>query len=247
MSIRVPVAEAELARAALVELAPAGFEEREESGQTELAVYVDTAGAKRFRAAFPDAVSTPVEAGWEVRWRDFHRPARVAGLWIGPPWEALPAGEPAVVIDPGRAFGTGAHPTTRACLELLAGESRGSVLDAGCGSGVLAIAAARLGFAPVTAVDSDPVAVTATRENAVRNGVRLEALQVELRTGGLPAADLVVANLDLEGVAWLLRRRPARRAITSGYLARERPAHEGWRLERELELDGWSAHVFAAL
>ena len=65
-------------------------------------------------------VSLRVEPGWEDRWRSFHRPARAGGLWIGPPWEHPDPGEPAVVIDPGRAFGTGAHATTRLCVELMA-------------------------------------------------------------------------------------------------------------------------------
>ena len=82
-----------------------------------------------------------------------------------------------LVIDPGRAFGTGAHPTTRLCLELLLeladDGARGSLCDLGCGSGVLSIAAARLGFGPVTALDSDRLAVEATTANARDNGVAL--------------------------------------------------------------------------
>ena len=134
-------------------------------------MYTDAAGEAEIRAAFPHALAEPVEAGWEDRWKEFHRPARAGGLWIGPPWEPPPAGEPAVVVDPGRAFGTGAHPTTRACIELLARLERGSLLDAGCGSGVLAVAAARLGFAPVFAVDADPVAVDGRAETVRSNGV----------------------------------------------------------------------------
>src|SRR5206468_8894660 len=102
------------------------------------------AAAERVLAAFPEARIVEVEAGWEDRWREFHRPVRVGPLWIGPPWESAPADANAVVIDPGRAFGTGAHPTTRLCLELLLEAPRGRVLDVGCGSGVLAISAARL-------------------------------------------------------------------------------------------------------
>ena len=87
-----------------------------------------------------------VEDGWEDRWRKFHRPVRVGRLWVGPPWETPPADALAVVIDPGRAFGTGAHPTTQLCLELLQELEPGSLLDVGCGSGVLSVArrAARL-------------------------------------------------------------------------------------------------------
>ena len=105
-------------------------------------------------AAFPHADRTEVEAGWEDRWREFHRPVRVGPLWIGPPWETAPGDALAVVIDPGRAFGTGAHPTTRLCLELLLDLPRTSLLDVGCGSGVLSIAAARLGFGPSSASTS---------------------------------------------------------------------------------------------
>ena len=100
-------------------------------------------------------------------------------LTVRPPWE--PAGDTAldVVIDPGQAFGTGAHATTRLCLELLLeSDARGSFADIGCGSGVLAIVAARLGFGPVLALDYDPLAVTATSENARRNGVELEAARL---------------------------------------------------------------------
>ena len=112
---------------------------------------------------------------WDQRWRSFHKPLVLGDrLSVRPPWEAPPASAAIdLVIDPGQAFGTGAHATTRLCLELMlelagtdrAGEppQRGPFLDLGCGSGVLAIAAARLGFSPVLAVDFDPVAVEAAR------------------------------------------------------------------------------------
>ena len=102
------------------------------------------------------------------------------------------------MVDPGQAFGTGAHPTTRLSLELLlALEPRGSLADLGCGSGVLAIAAARLGFAPVTALDSEPAAVEATLENARANGVELDARRAPRPARGAAAAraDVVAANL----------------------------------------------------
>ena len=143
-------------------------------------------GSGSCSAAFPAADVAPVEPGWEDRWRSFHRPVRAGGLWIGPPWEHPDAGEPAVVIEPGRAFGTGAHPTTRLCIELLARTARGSLLDVGCGSGVLSIAAVRLGFGPVHAVDNDPVAVETTRANAAVNGVAIEALVLDGVSDDLP-------------------------------------------------------------
>jgi ribosomal protein L11 methyltransferase len=242
--VRVPPAEAEIARARMLELAPRGFEESEDDGALELATYVDTLGADRIAAAFADtASSAEVEPGWEDRWRDFHRPVRAGGLWIGPPWETPPGGEPAVVVDPGRAFGTGAHPTTRACVELLARLERGSVLDAGCGSGVLAVAAARLGFGPVFAVDLDPVAVETAARTAAANGVEIRVEVADVLVDELPAADLVVANIELTVVEGLLARRPAPVAVTAGYLAEQAPEAPGWAHAARVVVDGWAADV----
>lgn len=242
----MPAAEAEIARARILELAPRGFEEVECGDEVELAIYADELGEGTLRAAFEFVSSTEVEPGWDVRWREFHRPVHAGGLWIGPPWEVLPPGATGVVIDPGRAFGTGAHPTTRACVELLAAQERGSVLDAGCGSGVLAVAAARLGFGPVVAVDLDPVAVACTRENAARNSVVLDVRLADVLRDELPASDVVVANIELVAVDTLLSRLSARRAITSGYLVGEVPAASGWSVRDSMELDGWAAHALEA-
>jgi ribosomal protein L11 methyltransferase len=240
----VLAAEAENARARLLPLAPEGFEEVEDPAGVELAVYVDDAGEARLRDVFGVVESRPVEDGWAERWRAFHRPVRVAGLWIGPPWESPPPGEPAVVVDPGRAFGTGAHPTTRACVELLAGVERGGLLDAGCGSGVLAVAACRLGFGPVHALDADPAAVESARNTARRNGVEVEVRAGDVLADDLPQVDVVVANIELRAVEALLARNAAPTAITSGYLAYETPAVPGWERTTHLELDGWAADVF---
>jgi ribosomal protein L11 methyltransferase len=149
------------------------------------------------------------------------------------------------VIDPGRAFGTGAHVTTRLCVELLARtESKGSLLDVGCGSGVLGIAAVRLGFREVMCVDDDPVAVETTRANAVANGVELDVRVLDGETEALPPADVAVANVLLEPVETILARLDAHEAITSGYLAGERPVHPGWAHVETVELDGWAADRF---
>jgi ribosomal protein L11 methyltransferase len=169
------------------------------------------------------------------------------GLWIGPPWIRPPAGGVAVVVDPGRAFGTGAHATTRACIELLAGVERGSALDAGCGSGVVAVAAARLGFAPVVAVDSDAVAVAVAGETARATGVDLDIRRLDVLCDELPETDVVVANIELGVVQSLLPLVRARIAVTSGYLASEAMSFPGWAHVRRLELDGWAADVLAAM
>jgi ribosomal protein L11 methyltransferase len=242
----VPVAEAEIARARMLELVPGGFEEVDRAGGVELAAYTDRAGETRIRAAFDVVSARPVDRGWEHRWREFHRPVRVGGLWIGPPWEPAPRDELVVVVDPGRAFGTGAHATTRACIELLAGLERGALLDAGCGSGVIAVAAVRLGFGPVLAADLDPIAVEVARDTARRNGVSVSVCETDVVRDDVRPVDIVVANIELAVVEALLARRRARARtiVTSGYLAGERPRAEGWAIARGLELDGWAAHVW---
>ena len=233
--------EAEVAAAWLLERFPGGLEERQLDGATELAVFTDDVGEVAVRNAFPDVRSEPVAPGWEDRWKEFHRPVWAGGLWIGPPWMSPPPDEPSVVVDPGRAFGTGAHPTTRACIELLAGLERGSLLDAGCGSGVVAIAARRLGFAPVVAVDLDEVAVDIATETAHRNDVEVVVLQADVLHDDLPVADVVVANIELRIVERLLERVVARVAVTSGYLESETPTMSGWTRVDRVELEGWAA------
>ncbi len=131
----------------------------------------------------------------------------VPGLHVRPPWEPPSDRDDVeeIVIDPGQAFGTGAHATTRMCLELLLelaaeGGGRGALLDVGTGSGVLAIAAARLGWEPVVGLDNELESVEAARENAKVNGVELQARGFDLRRERLPtiagaAAPTVLANL----------------------------------------------------
>ena len=101
----------------MIELFPEGFEELDAAGSLELAAYTNAAGEERIWQAFGGAAASDVDDGWEERWRRFHRPQRVGSLWIGPPWEVPDGDAVAVVIDPGRAFGTGGHPTTRLCLQ----------------------------------------------------------------------------------------------------------------------------------
>jgi ribosomal protein L11 methyltransferase len=227
----------------MLELFPGGFEESQDGGSVELTAYTDGAGEEMLYALFGAARASDVPDDWLDRWRVFHRPARVGPLWVGPPWETAPADAIPIVIDPGRAFGTGAHATTRLALELLLDLPRGGALDVGCGSGVLAIAAARLGFGPVLAVDVDPAAVEATQANAEANGVELEVRQADARVDELPAAHVALLNVSAETVAEVVPRLAATLVVASGYLAGDHPDVKGFRSRRRLEAEGWAADL----
>jgi ribosomal protein L11 methyltransferase len=229
----------------MIELFPEGFEEHDGADGVELAAYTDSGGEERLWQAFGGARGEDVDAGWEDRWRDFHRSVLVGELWIGPPWETPPPDALAVVIDPGRAFGTGGHATTRLCLELLRGLERGSLVDIGCGSGVVSIAAARLGFAPVLAIDSDPAAVEATQRNAAANGVEVEARLADATAGALPAAHVAVANIALAPIEELGPWLECDALVTSGYVEPERPRLPGFQWRDRRTSGGWAADVFA--
>ena len=247
VAFRVPRDRAEDARARLLDLVPEGFEELEVDSEVELAAYVDAEGERALSAVFPGARATAVEPGWEDAWRRFHRPVEVGGVWIGPLWERPPPDIPAVLIEPGRAFGTGAHPTTRLCIEHLARLEPGSLLDVGCGSGVVALAASRLGYEPVTAVDFDPVAVECARDNAARNDIPLDVALLDALVDELPAARVAVVNILRPAVESVLARLDVAVAVTSGYLAAEAPATPGWRRLARLERDGWAADALVRL
>jgi ribosomal protein L11 methyltransferase len=241
--VTVPPAEAERARAIMIELFPEGFEESTCVDGVELAAYTDPAGEERLWSAFGGARASEVEEGWEDRWRAFHRPVRVGPLWVGPPWERPDPDAIPVVVDPGRAFGTGGHATTRLCLLLMLDLPRGSLLDVGCGSGVLSIAAAKLGFAPVIALDHDPQAVEATIRNAEANDVVVDARVADALADPLPAADAAVVNVALDVDRPIAGRLRCDRLVTSGYLASESPELPGYRREARREAEGWAADL----
>jgi ribosomal protein L11 methyltransferase len=240
--------------AALLELAPAGVEQVDHEGLVEYALY----GAPGELPAFPDGEAEVggvrvrvrgerVPDDWAERWRAFHEPVLVADrLWVRPPWRDARPGALDLVIDPGQAFGTGAHPTTRLSLELMLElEPAGSFADLGCGSGVLAIAATKLGFGPVTAVDNEAAAVEATRENAAANGVALERVErLNLREQDPPAARTVAANLARPLLLQLAGRVEADSLIVSGLLEEEADeVSEAFSAREQARLTeaGWAA------
>jgi ribosomal protein L11 methyltransferase len=244
LAIRCRPAEADRVLAELLDLVPGGVEEERGDGYVEFAIY----GAPGELPALPDleaaagqglveVASSEIPDDWADRWRDFHGAVMIGErLRVRPSWLDGPddrgQGTIDVVIDPARAFGTGAHATTRLCLELLleltAGrESAGALADWGTGSGVLAIAAAKLGFSPVTGCDHESAAIEAAAANAAANGVELELARVNLREGRPPAAPTVTANLTAPVLLAIAERLGAgehptpETVICSGLLAGE--------------------------
>ena len=231
LAVRVRRERAELVLAELLELAPAGVEEVQAGETVEYAVYgapgelpslpaLEAAAG----AALVEIATSETADDWQERWRRFHKPVliaaphalagerrRVPTLRVRPPWEPAAgqarAAVEEIVIDPGQAFGTGAHASTRQCLELLLSLAQleprlGPLADVGTGSGVLAIAAARLGFSPVLAIDNERESIVAARANAAANGVHIELRRADLREPSFLAAapdgggaPVVVANL----------------------------------------------------
>ena len=176
--------------------------------------------------------TTVPRVDWLIKFRRGFRPFRAAGFLIVPSWETADASVPEadlLIVDPGRAFGTGTHETTRLCLGLLRELARrgglGRVLDLGAGSGILSVAAARLGARAVTAVDVDPEACASARVHATLNDVPVRVVQGDLASSLRAGAfDLVLANL----IAGLLVERrdeiaalAAKTLVLSGLIAAE--------------------------
>ena len=165
------------------------------------------------------------DAEWSDAWKAHYVPQRIGRVVIRPSWSPAEDPDPAdavIVLDPGMAFGTGLHPTTRGCLELLQDVSPmpAEILDVGCGSGVLALAALKLGAEHALALDTDPLAVDSTRENASRNGL---ADAIEVRQGSLDERggpyELILANLVAAVLIDLAPRLAAHLGTTGTLLA----------------------------
>ncbi len=208
--------------------APSGAESGAESGADEQAARARIAAAVALTGVDASAMRlTRLQDDWATAWqRDWKAMPVGERLWVRPSFcEPAPAGRLDIVLEPGMAFGTGSHPTTRLCLEAIERICAGpnpprTMLDMGAGSGILAIAAARLGVRRVLAVDNDPDALDACRANAAANAVR-----VDCRLGDAPPAgtfDLVVANIlagPLADMAPALAAATGRRLALSGILA----------------------------
>lgn len=225
--------------------------------------YAHSLSTLGFGAAGRPQVAVLEDTGWAEAWRAHFRPRPVGrGFVVAPPWDIPRTSERvALIIEPGRAFGTGHHGSTAGCLEaierLAIPEAPRSAIDLGTGSGILAIALARLGTGRVLAVDDDPDAVAAARGNAARNAVhdRVECLVSDVATLLAAPAPLVVANI----LATAHRRLAARYGtlvardgalVLGGILDAETGDVDaalrqvGWRLHDTVRCDGWSTLVF---
>lgn len=213
LAVRCRPEQSELVLAELIVLAPGGVEEVAGDGVVEFAIYgaegeLPDLGEEEavIAGGTVEVEATEVADDWADRWRTFHKPLMVGdpdqgpAVWIRPPWEPERTDLAEVVVDPGQAFGTGAHPTTRLCVEALIEIARqggpfGSLTDLGSGSGVLAIAAGKLGWDPLEGFDHEVAAVAAARENAELNGVRAVFERHDLKTGLPRLFPTTVANL----------------------------------------------------
>jgi ribosomal protein L11 methyltransferase len=196
-----------------------------------------------------------VSDDWRRRRLDRYQPLVVGERFLLRPEWAPPSADPGlieIVLEQSPAFGTGLHPTTQACLATLAEvEAGGSLADHGCGSGVLSIAAAKLGFSPIVATDIEPTSVAVARENAGRNGVEVDVRRVDVASEPPPEADTVVANIPPPvqlALADRLGRAPSL-LIASGFKPDDIPAvasaweAHGLSVADEVRANEWSLLV----
>jgi ribosomal protein L11 methyltransferase len=210
VSLRVPRIAVEEILDRLLPIVPGGVRETPSGRHVELRMrgpeLPDETAIKRAAGRWPcEITEREVADDWRARRLEDYRPEPIAGkLVVRPPWApAAPAGMFDIVLSESAAFGAGTHPTTRTCLELLlALGPAGSFADLGCGTGVIAILAAKLGWAPVAAVDVQAGSVESTAHNAAANGVAVDAQLLDLSADGPPPANGIAANIP----AWLHAR-----------------------------------------
>jgi ribosomal protein L11 methyltransferase len=268
LTLDLPASDAELCEAALHDAGALGLEIRDTEappmpgvrapapGEAILVAFFDAQATadealQQVQADFPAAravLEPVVQQDWSNAWKSLIRSVELGRLWVGPPWEVAnaPAGKTRVVIEPKMAFGTGDHPTTSLCLEAvdayLAEHPGANVLDVGTGTGVLAIAARKLGAARVVGTDNDPMSVELALENAVDNGtpeLELSGKPLEQVTGTF---DLVVANIlanTLIALAPLIAPKVADRLVLAGVLAPQREEVEAAYLAQGLRSLGF--------
>jgi ribosomal protein L11 methyltransferase len=249
-----PPGEEELTAGRLWELGAVAVEIREHADATTLVAGMPTAAACRRAATALGGDVVEIDARtWQDGWRQFAEPVEVGDLVIAPAWRPvpLPDGRTVIEIDPGQCFGSGSHASTRGVLrELSASPPVGStVLDVGTGSGILAVAAARLGASGVVAIDVDPVAPGVARANAARNGVADRVVTsltpVPELTGSFDLALVnVTAGVHIElGPAVAAVIRPGGGVVVAGLLPGQWPhvalVYEGCDVVMTWDLDGW--------
>ncbi len=264
VAVDVPQPDADEAGALLFELGAQGVEQRDATtlakGKGDLVTLVASFeghdDARTAMAELPPGWGARLEEvvgdAWRDEWKKHFEPFRVcAGVTVCPPWKTVEAGgDQLVVLEPGRAFGTGLHETTSLVAQVLANTklAGATVLDVGCGSGILALVALRLGAERAVAIDVDPDAVAVTRENAARNGMQDRVAAYVTPVQDVPGTfPVVVANIESGPLialapAIVARVAPGGRLVLSGILAPEvAPAQlegirEAYRALRELDV-----------
>jgi ribosomal protein L11 methyltransferase len=260
--LRVPAADLEEVLDAVLPALPGGLHVRADGEAVELAVLAapGTPGPEELRElAGPwliELTTADASGDWRQRRLARYQPLVVAERFLLRPEWAPPGEDPSlteIVLEQGPAFGTGLHPTTQACLATIAevDDPRGSFSDLGCGSGVLSIAAAKLGWSPIVAVDIEPSSIAAATGNASRNDVEIDVRRVDVASEPSPEADTVVANIppDVQlALAAGLEHAPSL-LIASGFKPDEIPAvasawnAHGLQIDDEVRAHEWSVLV----
>jgi len=258
LRLRVAAAHVEDVLDVVLPLIPGGVHIRQQGEEAELAIVIapGTPDAEELRrAAAPhliDLRAGEAPDGWRERRLARYEPLIVADrVLIRPEWAPAASDSDLIEIALGEsgAFGSGVHPTTQASLALLCGiDPGGAFADFGCGSGILAIAAAKLGFSPVVAIDVDEASLLATRRNAAANGVEVGTRRLDLTSEPAPVADTVAANVPPQvhlGLASALGRAPTR-AVVSGFKPTEAEAvtaawsRHGLAVAKRLQVGEWT-------